>query len=42
VGACTLTVLDSSGASGGPSYGACQYGGSAPAGPVYVADTPFN
>jgi hypothetical protein len=42
VGACTGTVLDSSGAAGGPSNGVCRYGGTAPAGPVYVADTPFN
>jgi len=39
-GACTGTVLDAAGASGGPSNGACAYGG-APAGPVYVTDTPF-
>ena len=39
-GACTGAVLDAAGASGGPSNGACAYGG-APAGPVYVTDTPF-
>jgi hypothetical protein len=41
VGACTGTVLDSSGASGGPSYGTCNYGGADPAGPVYTTDVPF-
>jgi hypothetical protein len=41
VGACTGTVLDSSGASGGPSNGTCNYGGTDPAGPVYAADIPF-
>jgi hypothetical protein len=40
-GACTGSVLDSSGASGGPSHGECKYGGSAPAGPVYSTETPF-
>lgn len=40
-GACTGTVIDSSGASGGPSNGTCNYGGSAPAGPVYSTDNPF-
>ncbi len=40
-GPCTGTVLDSSGASGGPSHGECRYGGSAPSGPVYSADSPF-
>jgi hypothetical protein len=40
-GACTGTVLDSSGASGGPSQGTCKYGGSNPAGPVYSTDIPF-
>lgn len=40
-GACTGTVQDSSGAAGGPSNGQCNYGGSSPAGPVYVADSPF-
>ena len=39
-GACTGAVLDAAGASGGPSNGVCAYGG-APAGPVYVTDTPF-
>jgi hypothetical protein len=39
-GPCTGNVLDSSGASGGPSSGTCRYGGS-PAGPVYDTDTPF-
>jgi hypothetical protein len=41
-GACTGTVLDSSGASGGPSHGLCAYGGTAPAGPVYSSDVPFS
>jgi hypothetical protein len=41
-GACTGTILDSSGASGGPSNGECKYGGAAPAGPVYTTDTPFS
>jgi hypothetical protein len=41
LGPCTGTVLDSSGASGGPSDGLCRYGGVAPAGPVYSANTPF-
>lgn len=41
-GPCTGTVLDSSGAAGGPSNGQCNYGGSAPAGPVYVTATPFS
>jgi hypothetical protein len=41
VGACTGTVLDSSGASGGPSHGSCNYGGADPAGPVYTTDVPF-
>ena len=41
VGACTGTVLDSSGASGGPSHGTCNYGGADPAGPVYTTDVPF-
>ncbi len=40
-GACTGTVIDSSGASGGPSNGTCNYGGSEPAGPVYSTDHPF-
>jgi hypothetical protein len=40
-GPCTGTVQDSSGASGGPSNGTCNYGGSSPAGPVYTTDTPF-
>jgi hypothetical protein len=40
-GACTGNVLDSSGAAGGPSDGVCNYGGSAPAGPVYTTDSPF-
>jgi hypothetical protein len=45
-GACTGQVLDSSGASGGPSHGSCNYGGTgAPgtgeAGPVYTTDVPF-
>jgi hypothetical protein len=41
VGACTGTVLDSSGAGGGPSHGSCNYGGAEPAGPVYTTDIPF-
>jgi hypothetical protein len=41
-GPCTGTVLDTSGAPGGPSDGQCQYGGSSPAGPVYVTTTPFS
>jgi hypothetical protein len=41
VGACQGTVVDSSGASGGPSSGTCRYGGS-PAGPLYSADNPFS
>ncbi len=40
-GPCTGTVLDSSGADGGPSNGQCRHGGSALLGPVYSADTPF-
>ncbi|MBI5302389.1 MAG: LamG domain-containing protein [Chloroflexi bacterium] len=40
-GACTGAILDASNASGGPSNGACQYGGAAPAGPVYTTDVPF-
>ena len=39
-GACQGTVLDVSGAAGGPSHGACAYGGS-PAGPVFTTDQPF-
>ncbi len=35
---CTGSVLD---ASGNGAAGTCQYGGSAPAGPLYSADTPF-
>jgi hypothetical protein len=41
VGACTGTVLDSSGASGGPRQATCNYGGADPAGPVYTTDVPF-
>jgi hypothetical protein len=41
VGACTGTVFDAAGAIGGPSNGSCRYGGAAPSGPVYQADTPF-
>lgn len=37
-GACTGTVVDSSGAAGGPSHGTCRYGGSSPAGPAYSTD----
>jgi hypothetical protein len=42
-GNCTTgsTIVDSSGASGGPSHGECRFGGS-PAGPVWSTDTPFN
>lgn len=39
-GPCTASVTDSSSAVGGPSDGACLYGGSAPAGPIYSTDTP--
>jgi hypothetical protein len=39
-GPCTGTVTD--GAAGGQSPGACEYGGTAPAGPVYSTDTAFN
>jgi hypothetical protein len=39
-GACSGAVRDEAGAGGGPSDGACVHGGS-PAGPNYVADTPF-
>jgi hypothetical protein len=41
VGTCQGTIVDSSGASGGPSSGTCRYGGN-PAGPVYSADNPFS
>jgi hypothetical protein len=41
IGACTGTMLDSSGASGDPSQGMCNYGGADPAGPVYTTDIPF-
>ncbi|GBD27467.1 hypothetical protein HRbin30_02814 [bacterium HR30] len=41
-GPCTGTIVDSSGAPGGPSEGQCRYGGSSPAGPVYVSSTPFS
>lgn len=41
-GACTGMVLDSSGSGGGPSNGYCQYGGGAPAGPLYTNDSPFS
>jgi hypothetical protein len=34
-------IVDSSGASGGPSNGECRFGGS-PAGPVWSSDTPFS
>ncbi len=37
-GPCTGSVLDSSGASGGPSHGVCAYGGSGTPGPVYSTD----
>jgi cysteine-rich repeat protein len=38
-GPCTGTVLDGSGAAGGPSNGTCSFGGTSPAGPVYTTDT---
>jgi hypothetical protein len=38
-GACTGTVTDA--ATGGASDGLCHYGGGSPAGPLYVAETPF-
>lgn len=41
-GACVGTVLDSSGSEGGPSNGYCQFGGEAPAGPIYSNDSPFS
>ncbi len=41
-GACTGTINDSSGASGGPSHGVCRYGGADPAGPIYTTDVPFS
>lgn len=41
-GNCTGTVIDTSGASGGPSNGLCKYGGLPNAGPVYSTDNPFN
>jgi cysteine-rich repeat protein len=37
-GPCTGAVLDESGAAGGPSDGACSYGGAGTAGPVYSTD----
>lgn len=40
LGNCTGAVLDSSGASGGPSHGTCMWGGS-PDGPDYITDIPF-
>jgi hypothetical protein len=40
-GNCTGPVVDSSGATGGPSNGTCEFGGSSPAGPIYTTDTPF-
>ncbi|NJN97631.1 MAG: hypothetical protein HC875_27905 [Anaerolineales bacterium] len=39
-GSCTGMILDSSGASGGPSNGVCRFGGSGNAGPVYSTDIP--
>ena len=36
------TIVDDSGAAGGPSNGTCKPGGSNPQGPEYVGDTPFN
>jgi hypothetical protein len=41
-GACTGTIVDSSGAVGGPSNGTCSHGGAVPSGPVYTTDTPFS
>lgn len=38
-GACTGAIIDSA---GGASPGQCQYGGTAPSGPEYSTDTPFN
>ncbi len=44
VGLCSTDqmIVDSSGASGGPSNGICKPGGAAPSGPVYTTDTPFS
>jgi hypothetical protein len=40
-GSCTGKIIDSSGATGGPSHGNCNYGGS-PAGPVWgLSDIPW-
>jgi len=39
VGACSGTVPD---ASSVPTAGVCRFGGAAPAGPVYAADSPFS
>ena len=41
-GACTGQILDSSGASGGPSHGSCKFGGSSPGGPVYSSAHPWS
>ena len=40
-GDCSATLSDSSGASGGPSDGACSFGGAPPPGPAYSESTPF-
>jgi hypothetical protein len=40
-GNCTGTVVETSGATGGPSNGTCYFGGS-PSGPVWSSDTPFS
>ena len=43
VGACFQTIVDISGASGGPSNGTCNFGGGSPSGPVYVlSDAPIS
>jgi len=39
-GPCTGSVLDASGAAGGPSNGACSHGGGGTAGPRYSTDVP--
>ncbi len=40
-GPCTGEVFDSALASGGPTHGACFYGGAGDSGPVYSQETPF-
>lgn len=40
-GPCPGTVSDSSGASGGPSDGSCEFGGTGAPGPVYSTLSPF-